>query len=89
MSALTNLQNLGLQSKPLEAIDPEDARAVTHQQLLDFNRLNAEQASPAENQVIDIVSMIFDFFFDDDNLPAPIKVLNWSIANPDFKGRFS
>jgi len=88
MSALTNLQNIGLQSQPLEAIDPEDARAVTHQQLLDFNRLNAEQASPAENQVIDIVSMIFDFFFDDDNLPAPIKVLIGRLQIPILKVAF-
>jgi len=88
MSALSNLQNHGLQSQPLESIDPEDARAETHRQLLDFNRLNADQASPAENQVIDIVSMIFDFFFDDDNLPAPIKVLIGRLQIPILKVAF-
>jgi hypothetical protein len=88
MSALTDLQYHGLQSQPLEAIDPEDARTATHQQLLDFNRLNADQAGPAENQVIDIVSMIFDFFFDDDNLPAQIKVLIGRLQIPILKVAF-
>jgi hypothetical protein len=88
MSALTNLQNHGLQSQPLEAIDPEDARAETHRQLLDLSRLNADQASPAENQVIDIVSMIFDFFFDDESLPAPIKVLIGRLQIPILKVAF-
>jgi len=37
MSALTNLQTYGLQSQPLESIDPQDARAETRQQLLAFN----------------------------------------------------
>jgi len=88
MSALTSLQNHGLLSQPLESIDPEEARAVTHRQLLDFNRLNADQASPAENQVIDIISMIFDFFFDDDSLPAPIKVLIGRLQIPILKVAF-
>ncbi len=88
MSALTNLQNHGVQSHPLESIDPEEARAVTHRQLLDFNRLNADKASPAENQVIDIVSMIFDFFFDDGSLPAPIKVLIGRLQIPILKVAF-
>ena len=88
MSALTSLQNHGLQSQPLESIDPEEARAVTHRQLLDFNRLNADQASPAENQVIDIVSMIFDFFFDDESLPSPIKVLIGRLQIPILKVAF-
>ncbi len=88
MSALTNLQNHALQPQPLESIDPEDARAETHRQLLDFNRLNADQASPAENQVIDIVSMIFDFFFDDESLPASIKVLIGRLQIPILKVAF-
>ena len=88
MSGLTNLQNHGLQSQPLEVIDPEDARAETRRQLQDFNRLNADQASPAENQVIDIVSMIFDFFFDDESLPAPIKVLIGRLQIPILKVAF-
>ena len=88
MSALTNLQNHGLQSQPLESIDPEDARAETHRQLLDFSRLNANQTSLAENQVIDIVSMIFDFFFDDESLPAPIKVLIGRLQIPILKVAF-
>jgi hypothetical protein len=85
MAALTNLQTVGLQSQPLESINPQDARAETHQQLLAFNRLNAGQASPAENQIIDIVSMLFDFFFDDEDLPAPVKVLIGRLQIPILK----
>ncbi|MFV2030981.1 MAG: DUF1631 domain-containing protein [Gammaproteobacteria bacterium] len=85
MTALTNLQTTSLQSQPLESINPQEARAQTHQQLLAFNRVNADQASPAENQIIDIVSMLFDFFFDDDALPAPIKVLIGRLQIPILK----
>ena len=88
MSALTNLQTHGLQSQPLESIDPQDVRAETRQQLLAFNKLNAGHASPADNQIIDIVSMIFDFFFDDDALPAPIKVLIGRLQIPILKVAF-
>jgi len=88
MSALTNLQTHGLQSQPLESIDPQDVRAETRQQLLAFNKMNAGQASSAENQIIDIVSMIFDFFFDDDALPAPIKVLIGRLQIPILKVAF-
>jgi hypothetical protein len=85
MTALTTLQGSGLQAQPLESIDPEDARAETHRQLLAFNQVNASQASLAENQVIDIVSMLFDFFFDDEALPAPIKVLIGRLQIPTLK----
>ncbi|MCH6564427.1 MAG: DUF1631 domain-containing protein [Proteobacteria bacterium] len=88
MSALTNLQTYGLQSQPLESIDPQEARAETRQQLLAFNKMNADHASPADNQIIDIVSMIFDFFFDDDALPAPIKVLIGRLQIPILKVAF-
>jgi len=88
MSALTKLQTYGLQSQPLESIDPQDVRAETHQQLLAFNKMNAGLASSAENQIIDIVSMIFDFFFDDDALPAPIKVLIGRLQIPILKVAF-
>jgi len=85
MTALTNLQTSGLQSQPLESINPEDARIETQRQLLTFNQINGGQASLAENQIIDIVSMLFDFFFDDDALPAPIKVLIGRLQIPILK----
>jgi hypothetical protein len=85
MAALTNLQTSGLQTQPVELINPEDARAETHQQLLAFNQVNAARANPAENQIIDIVSMLFDFFFDDEALPAPIKVLIGRLQIPILK----
>jgi len=50
--------------------------------------MNASQASSADNQIIDIVSMIFDFFFDDDALPAPIKVLIGRLQIPILKVAF-
>lgn len=85
MTALTNLQTSSLQSQPLETIDPQNLKAQTHQQLIAFSQENSHHATTAENQIIDIVSMLFDFFFDDENLPAPIKVLIGRLQIPVLK----
>ncbi|MFT5659312.1 MAG: hypothetical protein ACI9KN_002595, partial [Gammaproteobacteria bacterium] len=86
MSALTNLQTSSvIQGQPIESIDPQNARVAMQQQLVAFNQANSQQASAAENQVIDIVSMLFDFFFDDESLPPAIKVLIGRLQIPILK----
>lgn len=87
MSALTNLQLSAIQGQPIAigSIDPQQARVAMQQQLVAFNQENSQNASAAENQIIDIVSMLFDFFFDDESLPSEIKVLIGRLQIPILK----
>jgi hypothetical protein len=85
MAALTNLQNTSIPTQPLTAIDPQNFRVETHQQLASFMQQNQGQVNTADNQTIDVVSMLFDFFFDDEALPAPIKVLIGRLQIPILK----
>ena len=50
-----------------------------------FREQNQQQVSGADSQTIDVVSMLFDFFFDDAALPAPIKVLIGRLQIPMLK----
>ena len=85
VAALSNLQNASIPTQPLTAIDPQNFRAETHQQLATFMQQNQGQINAADSQTIDVVSMLFDFFFDDDALPAPIKVLIGRLQIPMLK----
>ena len=85
VAALTNLQNTNIPTQPLTAIDPQNFRAETHQQLATFMQQNQGQVNAADSQTIDVVSMLFDFFFDDEALPAPIKVLIGRLQIPMLK----
>ena len=86
VAALTNLQGTAIPvGQPLSAIDPQSLRAETQQQLLTFRQDNQHQFNNADNQTIDVVSMLFDFFFDDEALPAPIKVLIGRLQIPMLK----
>jgi hypothetical protein len=85
VAALTNLQNANIPSQPLTTIDPQNFRAETHQQLTTFMQQNQGQVNAADSQTIDVVSMLFDFFFDDEALPAPIKVLIGRLQIPMLK----
>jgi hypothetical protein len=85
VAALTNLQNTSIPTQPLTAIDPQNFRAETHQQLATFMQQNQGQVNAADSQTIDVVSMLFDFFFDDEALPAPIKVLIGRLQIPMLK----
>ncbi|MCP4187072.1 MAG: DUF1631 domain-containing protein [Gammaproteobacteria bacterium] len=85
MSALTNLQMSGIQSQPVFNINPESFRQEMHQQLVAFNQENSHQTNTADSQIIDIVSMLFDFFLDDATLPTPIKVLIGRLQIPILK----
>jgi hypothetical protein len=85
VSALTNLQNTSIPTQPLTTIDPQAFRAESHQQLATFMQQNQGQVNAADSQTIDVVSMLFDFFFDDEALPAPIKVLIGRLQIPMLK----
>ncbi|MCP4768188.1 MAG: DUF1631 domain-containing protein [Gammaproteobacteria bacterium] len=83
--ALTNLQNNSLNNRPLDQLDPQNLRSATQQQLVDFRQENGHRFNGADNQTIDVVSMLFDFFFDDEALPTPIKVLIGRLQIPMLK----
>jgi len=89
VNALTNLQNASLALQPLNAsantIDPQNVRVATQRQLNAFRQENQHQFSGTDSQTIDVVSMLFDFFFDDEALPAPIKVLIGRLQIPMLK----
>jgi len=86
LSALTQLQNTSsptLAAQPYA--DPQLFKTELQQQLATFKESNSQHGSAMDNQVIDIVSMIFDFFFEDDALPNPIKVLIGRLQIPILK----
>ncbi len=85
MPALTSLQTSELVAQPIETVDPQQFKADLQQQLVTFKQQNSQHTSAADNQLIDIVSMLFDFFFDDEALPDPIKVLIGRLQIPILK----
>ena len=85
VSALTQLQTTDLSQQPVISIDPQNFKVAVQQQLSNFKQQNQHQANATDNQTIDVVSMLFDFFFDDAALPAPIKVLIGRLQIPILK----
>ena len=86
ITALTNLQSSNMITSQVDqSVDPQSLKAQLNQQLVRFKQDNSQQSSAADNQIIDIVSMLFDFFFDDDALPDPIKVLIGRLQIPILK----
>ncbi len=85
VAALTNLQTANIPTQPVTAIDPQSLKASTHQQLVAFREANQHQFNNSDSQTIDVVSMLFDFFFDDEALPAPVKVLIGRLQIPILK----
>lgn len=85
VSALTGLQSTNLNSAAMNSTNPQVIRAELQQQLVTFNNENAHQANADDSQVIDIVSMLFEFFFDDEAIPDPIKVLIGRLQIPILK----
>ena len=83
--ALSGLQNNSLTNQPLDQLDPQNLRSATQQQLIDFRQENGHRFNGTDNQTIDVVSMLFDFFFDDKALPTPIKVLIGRLQIPMLK----
>ncbi|MBT8436130.1 MAG: DUF1631 domain-containing protein, partial [Gammaproteobacteria bacterium] len=72
-------------TQPLTSIDPQSLKQQSHQQLVDFKQENQHQVNASDGQTIDVVSMLFDFFFDDEALPDPIKVLIGRLQIPMLK----
>ncbi len=85
LSALTNLQSAHAYDQPVESVDPQHFKSELQQQLVTFRQENSHQTGTADNQIIDIVSMLFDFFFDDEALPDPVKVLIGRLQIPILK----
>ena len=85
VSALTQLQAADISPQSLTSIDPHNFKAVVQQQLVNFKQQNQHQVNATDNQTIDVVSMLFDFVFDDAALPAPIKVLIGRLQIPILK----
>ena len=85
VSALTSLQATDFPAEPLETIDPQSIKAINQRQLTMFREQNQHQFSAADSQTMDVVSMLFDFFFDDEALPAPIKALIGRLQIPILK----
>ncbi len=85
IAALSDLQLASLSTQPVTTIDPQNLRVNTHQQLATFRESNKHQVGSDDGQTIDVVSMLFDFFFDDEALPAPIKVLIGRLQIPILK----
>ena len=85
ISALTQLQaQPTLQNLPITT-DPKNFQQATQQQLHSFREQHLNQVNGIDDQTIDVVSMLFDFFFDDEALPAPIKVLIGRLQIPMLK----
>ena len=85
VAALNNLQAASIPTQPLTSIDPQSLKEQSHQQLVNFKQENQHQVNSTDGQTIDVVSMLFDFFFDDEALPDPIKVLIGRLQIPMLK----
>ncbi len=85
MTALTSLQAANIDNQPVQSIDPQNFKQAMHQQLVSFSQENQHQTNASDNQIIDIVSMLFNFFLDDDTLPNPVKVLIGRLQIPILK----
>ncbi len=85
IAALTDLQASVVPSQPSTAIDPASLKADNQQLLVAFRQQNEHQVNTTDGQTIDVVSMLFDFFFDDEALPDPIKVLIGRLQIPILK----
>jgi len=82
---LNNLQAASIPTQPLTSIDPQSLKEQSHQQLVNIKQENQHQVNTNDGQTIDVVSMLFDFFFDDEALPDPIKVLIGRLQIPMLK----
>lgn len=83
VSALTGLQAAAVNYQPLMSVAPAQMQAAMTTQLADFHAANP--TSQSERQAIDMISMLFDFFFDDHALPDPVKVLIGRLQIPILK----
>ncbi len=85
VAALTGLQTNSIPEKSLTSVDPQYLRMATQQRLTAFKSDATTRVSATDSQTIDVVSMLFDFFFDDEALPTPVKVLIGRLQIPILK----
>ncbi len=85
VAGLSSLQAVNLGAAPALQTSPIEAREGLKQQLVQFRAEYSEDASAADKQLIDVISMLFDYFFDDAALPDPIKVLIGRLQIPILK----
>ncbi len=85
VAGLSTLQATNLNAAPAISASPLEARQGLQQQLGVFRAEYAADASAADKQLIDVISMLFDYFFDDAELPDPIKVLIGRLQIPILK----
>lgn len=79
---LTKLQ-LTVQSAPVAALGTSEALSLSLRSLKEGGLV--EQVSQIESLTIDIVAMLFDFIFDEENIPAEIKALIGRLQIPVLK----
>ena len=85
MDTLTQIQTKDLPKRPAAQTDPQTQWTETQQQIEKVREASKKQADGADNQVIEVVSMLFDYFFEDEALPAPVKVLVGRLQVPIIK----
>jgi hypothetical protein len=71
LSALSTLQH---QPAPAEGLSPEALRTNIMDTVSEIRGVAIQGVNPIEQTTIDIVSMLFDFIFDDKSLPDTVKV---------------
>ena len=85
LDTLNRIQAESLPKQPLSRIDPQTQKTETCQQIDELREANQQQAGGMDSQIIEVVSMLFDHFFEDEALPAPIKVLIGRLQVPILK----
>jgi hypothetical protein len=82
LSALSRLQQQSLEG---EAVSSEALRTGILDTVSEIRGVAIQGVNPTEQTTIDIVSMLFDFIFDDKTLPDKVKVLIGRLQIPVIK----
>jgi hypothetical protein len=82
LSALSRLQEQSLEG---EAVSSESLRTGILDTVSEIRGVAIQGVNPTEQTTIDIVSMLFDFIFDDKTLPDKVKVLIGRLQIPVIK----
>ncbi len=85
VDALTRLQKTADINHSPSSVDPAKFRRSVRQQVDALCRQNRKWLSARDTKTVEAVSMLFDFFFEDEGLPDPIKVLIGRLQVPILK----
>jgi hypothetical protein len=85
VAALTRLQKAADINHSPSSVDPSKFRHSIRQQVDALCRQNRQYLSPRDTKTVEAVAMLFDFFYDDEALPDPIKVLIGRLQVPILK----